>query len=346
MNLSKDYFRWESFLARFPEVHILQSGMWGNFKENFGWDVVHITEKTWGCQILMRRVVGIFRIAYIPKGPVTHQDQLSRWINDGEQEEMGTSLTERLRELCQKMHILFVKIEPDVIVQNQDHLRACPQGLVPSRHSIQPLRTILIDIEKDESEILAKMKQKTRYNIRLAERKGVMVETSDDLKLFYQMIVQTGERDRFSVHSRDYYEKVYHLFREKGQCELFMARYQNIPIAGLMVFAQGNRAFYFYGASTNQYREVMAPYLLQWRAILWAKERGCTSYDLWGVPDYDETFLESQFEKRRDGLWGVYRFKRGFGGNLVRYAGPYDYVASPPLYTLYNLYLQRKRLNE
>lgn len=341
MNFSKDYLRWERFLNQFPNSHLLQSGPWGKFKEQFGWDVYHLFDRDWGAQILVRPLLGIFRLAYIPKGPVASQELLQRWIRRGDSGEFSFSVLEQIRAFCREKRIAFVKVEPDVQVFDQNGRKDCPKGFVLSSHTIQPLRTILVEIGCDEQEILARMKQKTRYNIRLAERKGVRVEPSNDIDLFYQMMLVTGKRDRFSVHVRDYYQQVFRIFKDRGECELFLATYQDKPLAGLMAFAHGERAHYFYGASLDNHRELMAPHLLQWRAILWAKQKGCTIYDLWGIPDYDEAFLEQQFEQRRNGLWGVYRFKRGFGGQVVRYAGAYDYVASPLLYAIYRLYTQR-----
>ena len=109
-----------------------------------------------------------------------------------------------------------------------------------------------------------------------------------------------------------------------------------------MVFTAGERAWYLYGASNNQERNRMPTYLLQWEAMLWAKQRGCLEYDLWGIPDYEEQVLEDQFEKRHDGLWGVYRFKRGFGGSIARSADAWDRVYSPLFYTLYRWWINRQ----
>jgi lipid II:glycine glycyltransferase (peptidoglycan interpeptide bridge formation enzyme) len=157
------------------------------------------------------------------------------------------------------------------------------------------------------------MKQKTRYNIRLAQKKGVTVFPTNDLDTFHQLMQVTGQRDAFGVHSLDYYRRAYDLFHPRGECELFLAKLEGEALGGLMVFARGERAWYFYGASSDRRREVMPTYLLQWEAMRWARSRGCTSYDLWGVPDTDEQALEAQFTERADGLWGVYRFKRGLG---------------------------------
>jgi lipid II:glycine glycyltransferase (peptidoglycan interpeptide bridge formation enzyme) len=109
-----------------------------------------------------------------------------------------------------------------------------------------------------------------------------------------------------------------------------------------MAFAQGKRAWYLYGASSNLHREVMAPYLLQWEAIRWARGRGCVEYDLWGIPDAGEDELEAHFADRQDGLWGVYRFKRGFGGRVWRSVGTWDRVYNPRLYRLYRFLIARR----
>jgi lipid II:glycine glycyltransferase (peptidoglycan interpeptide bridge formation enzyme) len=145
----------------------------------------------------------------------------------------------------------------------------------------------------------------------------------------------TGGRDGFGVHSREYYRRAYELFHPDGLCEMLVAEFEGRPLAALMVFARGRRAWYLYGASNDQERNRMPTYLLQWEAMRWAKARGCEEYDLWGVPDEDEPALEAQFERRADGLWGVYRFKRGFGGELKRGAQALDRVFNPLLYRLY-----------
>ena len=144
----------------------------------------------------------------------------------------------------------------------------------------------------------------------------------------------------FGIHSLKYYQQAYELFHPDGDCELLAAFHEGEVLAALMVFFAGKRAWYFYGASGNQKRHLMPTYLLQWEAMLWAKNKGCTHYDLWGVPDQDEDYLESHFNDRQDGLWGVYRFKRGFGGSLVQSAGAFDRVYQKSLYSLYRLYIR------
>jgi lipid II:glycine glycyltransferase (peptidoglycan interpeptide bridge formation enzyme) len=179
------------------------------------------------------------------------------------------------------------------------------------------------------------MKQKTRYNIRLAGKKGVTVRAWDDLAAFHQMLLITGSRDKFGVHSLGYYRRAYELLHPQKMGELLVAEYEGKPLAALFVARHGNRAYYLYGASTDEERNRMPTYLLQWEAMQWAKACGCEEYDLWGVPDEPEATLEANFEKRNDGLWGVYRFKRGFGGELKRSVQAMDRVYNPLLYRAY-----------
>jgi lipid II:glycine glycyltransferase (peptidoglycan interpeptide bridge formation enzyme) len=192
-------------------------------------------------------------------------------------------------------------------------------------------------LKGEENDILSRMKQKTRYNIKLAQKHGVVVNASSDVREFHRLMVVTGERDGFGVHSLDYYQTAYNLFHPIKGCELFYAEYQGEILAALFVFAHGNRAWYFYGASSNEHRELMATYLIQWQAMRWAHARGCLEYDLWGVPDQDLETLEANFTNVQQGLWGVYRFKRGFGGILRRSAGPWDRVYQPMVYAVYRL---------
>jgi lipid II:glycine glycyltransferase (peptidoglycan interpeptide bridge formation enzyme) len=189
------------------------------------------------------------------------------------------------------------------------------------------------------------MKQKTRYNIRLAEKKGVVIRKSEDYTIFYKMALATGERDKFGIHSLAYYQKIKELFDSTEQSTLLIAFYNEEPIAGIIIFTQGKNAWYMYGASLDSERNRMPTYLLQWEGIKWAKQQGCLSYDLWGIPDHNEEELEKQFaaKDQHDGLWGVYRFKRGFGGSIYRSVGAWDKVYLPGLYTLYKMYTRLRK---
>lgn len=329
---------WDTFLEHSPDVHILQTSTWGALKEAFGWHaervIVHNPGGDIGAQVLFRRVLRSFSIAYIPKGPVS----LMGCSLEGK---IWGQFLKEIDALCRKQRSILLKVEPDCWHLDQAgeinrSVSQKPEGFIEATHTIQPPRTIVVDISASEDEILSRMKQKTRYNIKLAQKKGVEVRASDDLEGFYRLMMTTGKRDAFGVHSLEYFKQAYEGFKTQNQVELFLAYYGGEPLAGLMVFRSGTRAWYFYGASSNERRELMPAYLLQWEAIRWAKAHGCTEYDLWGVPDVDEGKLETYFSERSDGLWGVYRFKRGFGGELRRAAGPWDRIYQPLLYQLYS----------
>jgi lipid II:glycine glycyltransferase (peptidoglycan interpeptide bridge formation enzyme) len=201
---------------------------------------------------------------------------------------------------------------------------------------------VVIDLTVDEETILAQMKSKTRYNIRLARRKGVCVRpgTADDLSTFYELLKATGRRAQFGIHTQAYYAQAWRLFAAQESVALFVAHYDGKPLAALMVFAWGNKASYMYGASSDEERQRMPTHLLQWEAMRWARARGCETYDLWGIPDVDERevgpYIASAEERGvlSTGMGGLYRFKRGFGGREVRYVGAYDFVYNQSLYHL------------
>ena len=315
---------WETYLHNQPQAHLLQTPQWGALKSAYGWDVAHILGNGCGAQVLFRRLPIGFTLAYVPRGPV------GDWL---------PALLPELDDLCTQRRAVVLKIEPDSNWNTDESTRLSENGFHPSPHSVQPPQTLVIDLQADEEQILARMHQKTRYNIRLATKKGVSARTWDDLDAFGRMMEDTAERDQFGVHVPAYYRMAYDLFQAEGACELFVAEYESQPLAAIMVFARGARAWYLYGASTNMHRNRMPTYLLQWQAIRWAHQRGCTQYDLWGVPEEDYETLEANFQQRRDGLWGVYRFKRGFSGELVRSLGAWDRAQIRPLYTLYRAWM-------
>jgi len=321
---------WERFIEDHPEAHILQTLEWARLKAGFGWSPKFIQHGGVGALVLLKRFPFGLSVAYIPRGPMGDGDWSEFWsvVND----------------LCQCEHAVFLRVEPDIwqpVEEKyiEDHL----PGFVRSDQTIQPPRTILINLQNDEEDLLMRMKSKTRYNIRLAGRKGVVVKSSADVETFYRMMLTTGERDEFGIHSIDYYKKAFNLFSPKDACVLLIAEYKGQPLAGLMAFAFGKTAWYFYGASTSQERNRMPTYLLQWEAIRWAKRKGCQVYDLWGVPDQPESTLEETFLDRSDGLWGVYRFKRGFGGEVHRTIGAWDRIYRPLLYKLYKILVGRRK---
>lgn len=323
---SVDGAEWENFTST-REIHLLQTASWGELKKRFGWRVERVTAGGFGAQILFKPLPLGYTVAYIPKLSISMYFNLDVF-------------SEGIDEICRANNAVFLKVELDVW---QDDLLefSLPRGYNFSDHSIQPPNTILVDITGEEQDVLARMKQKFRYNIKLAAKKGVVVERSNDVGAFHEIMRETGGRDGFNVHSQDYYQAAFDLFDRKGDVALLIAKYEHQPIAGVMAFARGNRAYYLYGASSNAERNRMPAYLAQWEAVIWAREKGCKEYDLWGIPDASEEELEANFETRSDDLWGVYRFKRGFGGNVRRSLNSLDRVYSA---TLYKTYLLRQKL--
>jgi lipid II:glycine glycyltransferase (peptidoglycan interpeptide bridge formation enzyme) len=332
--------------------HVLQSWAWGELKSRFGWTARRVQGDEAAAQILFRRLPLGLTIAYIPRGPMVD------WANPAQCRALFSIIHAEARQ----RRAIFLKVEPDLdTLWDADHGQVGPAhgsdppsshetaldflaaaGFIPA-DTIQPRTSLIIDLSQDEAAVLAAMKQKTRYNIRLAEKRGVTVRqgSAADVATFHALARTTAQRNEFGVHSLAYYQTAYDLFAP-DRCALLIAEVEGEPLAALMVFGQGQTAYYFYGASSNRQRQLMAPYLVQWAAIRWAQSRGSCCYDLWGIPDADPASLETGFEQRQDGLWGVYRFKRGFGGRYVRSIGAFDYVYQPLLYPVYKLY--RKRL--
>lgn len=339
---------WASFLEGFPDAHLLQTPLWGELKTAFGWQAAYLIYGSQGqqigAQILFHPLPLGFRLAYIPKGPVGS----SPWKQD---EPAWSHFWAEADQLCREKRAIFLKVEPDMWETScgagqapETRQALLPPGFRKSAHTIQPPRTLVVDLGGDEEEVLGRMKPKTRYNIRLALKKGVVTQPSADLDTFYRLMVVTSQRDGFGVHSLAYYRKAYELFYPPGACELLMAEFQGDSLAGLMVFAHGKRAWFLFGGSTNDHRDRMPNYLIQWEAMRWARSHGITEYDLWGVPDEEEETLESRFTKHAEGLWGVYRFKRGFGGKLRRAAGPWDRVYQPFLYAFYEWWAKHREV--
>jgi peptidoglycan pentaglycine glycine transferase (the first glycine) len=326
---------WDAFVAGHQQGHLLQTTRWGELKSRFGWTAERValsdSSKTIvaGAQILYRRLpYGIGKLAYVPKGPLVN------WQDPGAVAQLVTTLDQAARA----KGALALSIEPDLADSSDSAAHMSQAGFVQGAVSFQPRRTLVVDIRPDETDILASMKSKTRYNIRLGSRKGVTVfrGNAKDVETFNQLLMTTGARNEFGVRSPDYIRTAFGFFDQVDQVALFLAEFSDEPLAGIMVFAANNTAWYFFGASSDTHRNLMAPYAVQWAAIKWAKARGCTHYDLWGVPDEDEDTLERDFASRNDDLWGVYRFKRGFGGRLMRTVGPWDRIYQTLRYRLYS----------
>ncbi len=353
---------WESFVVEHPRAHVLQQAAWGDLKTAFGWSAERVAlpegdQVVAGAQLLFRPLP--FRLgtmAYLPMGGFVSRDDL--W----------QPLWSAIDGCARRHRAAFLKWEPGIYHRLQGEGSELPpdfarMGFRPSLQTIQPPNTILIDISGSEDEILARMNQGTRRKIRQSLKNDLHYYegTRADVGKFNGMMQTTGARNAFGVHQPAYYEHAYELFVPQ-HAALILAEHEGEALAGIMVFALGKTAWYLYGASSSEKRNLMAAYGVQWKAIQWAKARGCTVYDLWGIPDADEATLEAQFENRSGGkssglasgdgfavahgLWGVYGFKRGWGGEVVRSAGAWDKVYNPLVYAAYKLALKYRGAGE
>jgi lipid II:glycine glycyltransferase (peptidoglycan interpeptide bridge formation enzyme) len=323
---------WDAFVLSHPRAHVLQLSGWGDLKSAYGWQVERVALKnqsgeiTAGAQILLKLLPAkLGTMGYIPMGPL---------VTD---ESDYPQLFKTIRQtLTHKYRTAFLKIEPGIDAGDNWSKYGFQSGL----QTVQPPRTILIDIRGTEDDILKRMNQGTRRKIRqsISDKNGVRYYEANraEVAQFNALMQTTGSRNEFGVHEPAYYEKAYDLFVPQ-HAALILAEHEGDTLAGVFVFAAGKTAWYLYGASSNEKRNLMASYGVQWKAIEWARARGCETYDLWGIPDEDEATLETQFQERNDGLWGVYGFKRGWGGEVVRSVGAWDQVYNPLVYQAYKI---------
>jgi peptidoglycan pentaglycine glycine transferase (the first glycine) len=338
---------WDDLCAALPGAHVLQSWDWGEGKSHFGWTVERRVWESGGSPVaaaqILRRTVRIGPIAaslfYIPKGP------LLDWQSNGVREAVLADLESTSR----RAGAIQLKIDPDLILgrgipgsesdrpdgAGTEAVRVLSQrGWRFSSEQVQFPNTVVLDLRPEESAMLAAMKPKTRYNIRLAQKHGVgiRVGSEQDLPLLYRMYAETADRDSFVIRSEEYYRDVWGSMMRAGRAQPLIAEVEGSPVAALILFLFARRGWYLFGMSRGLHREKMPNHLLQWEAMRWLKNRDCTAYDLWGAPD---EFAES------DPLWGVFQFKTGFGGEVIRFAGAWDYAPSPLRYAAYQRILPR-----
>jgi lipid II:glycine glycyltransferase (peptidoglycan interpeptide bridge formation enzyme) len=317
-----------SFLDSNEEM--LQSGFWGQFKHEHGWQPhsfrVSLTGEragSFGLLVLTRRLARLFSIAYIPFGPVM---------------DPGTGRGDFLSSLARavRAHLpsrtLFLRFDLPWDKAGEAPYARGPQKVEKAASDMQPASTVLVDIQPQLEQVLGSMKSKTRYNVRLASKKGVSVEEGGpgDFDAWYALYEETARRDRIGFHSRGYYRD---LLQEsdrypgaKPAVKLLLARHEGDLLAGNIVTFWKTRAAYLYGASSGEKRNLMPTYALQWEAIRLAREAGCASYDLFGVPPKPDPDHP---------MFGLYQFKTGFSDRVLERWGTWDAPYRPLLYGMY-----------
>ena len=341
---------WNEKIENLPGAHALQTWQWGQVKSGFGWQPYHLgwrnnSDKINAAALVLERTVrpaGLplgLSVMYAPRGPLL----------DWSDKPLATQVLNDLQRFAEQQGAIFLKIDPDLPIgygipgeeSEQDNPVGeyiqhdlINRGWILSEEQIQFKNTVIVDLTEDPEAMLMRMKSKTRYNIRLAKRRGVEVRAGgiDDIDLLYDMYAHTSVRDDFLIRGKDYYQEVWEQFFTAGLAEPMIAEVEGAPVGAVVIFRFGGRAWYIHGMSLDEHREKMFNYRLQWEAMLHSKKAGCWEYDMWGAPD---EFNED------DPLWGVYRFKDGFGGKVVRTLGAWDYPVRPFLYKSYTQMLPR-----
>ena len=317
--------------------HLLQTWRWGEFKSKFGWSADRILVRGRSshamAQVLFRQKFGV-SVGYIPRGPIVPDDD----------EVAVQRLVKALNKAARRRRALKVILEPN---HELPAGIATMQPLSPGPRHIQPARTVKVSLRDDEG-LLQQMHQKTRYNVRLAQRRGVTavrMEPSDDaVGRFYGLLQDTSTRNTFGIHGEAYYREFLRTFGDDAV--LLFAMIEDRPVAGVIAVSCGDEAIYMYGASSTQHRAHGAGFYVQFEAMRWARDRGCTRYDLWGIPDQDPESSAVDGGGRIAGTssddWrGLYEFKTRFGGQIIGYPPPLEKRYVPVLATLADRFQQR-----
>ena len=338
-----DAVSWDGFVRAHPKGNLLQHAGWGELKSRFGWQMRRValvgpSGIRAGAQVLFKRRLG-FSVAYVPRGPLFSGDPA-----------IDRMLLRAITVRCHCERAIFLRIEPPMLEGNQEAdslhtalLLADFRATMP----LQPRSTVQLDLQPEPDRLLAAMSKGHRADIRRAARDGVTVRvgaTSGDVAAFYAIMQATSARAEFGIHSREYYETVWQIFGASGDALLLLAEWQGAPVATALMCADGHNGLYLYSGSTADGLKSGAQHAIQWQALQWARERGCAGYDFWGIPDSfgqaallrDPNEREALLEAAKaDPLYGVYRFKKGFGGAIVRFLPAYDQVFIPALYQLW-----------
>lgn len=312
-DLSAGATTWDAAVAAAPNPHLLQTWPWGELQSTFGWAAERRHLRVGGTDLPVTllttpTLVPGRRWGYVPRGPAVTAETMAPALD---------AVVAWGRDL----NLAFVRIEPEL-----EAGWAPPAGWHRAP-ATQPEHTSIIDIARPDDDLMASFKSKTRYNVRLAQRKGVEVARSEDITAFAALANETSSRHRIQLAPENYYRTLHRLMGPAGVSRLYLASHAGKPLAGIMVLRFAGRATYLFGASTRAGRERMPAYLLHWQAMRELRDAGDREYDLWGVPPDD----------RPDHPWaGLWQFKSGWQGRLVSYAGAFDLPISNSVWRTHN----------
>lgn len=306
----EDASAWDTFVSRARDGSLLQAWAWGSLKSRYGWQVSRYFWMDAGrplaaAAVLRRGLPGGLALDYAPRGPVLN-GRLDQWPN----------FWRALRERLASEGGTVMKVDPEWTTE-AERAALTQSGALPSRHPIQHQATMLVDISGGDAALM-RLKESTRRNIRAGVRQGITIEASAAsaaMDRFYELLQETAVREHFATRSLAYYQDLLDVFRERGQVAVYLARQEDRLLAGAVMLFFGSKLIYLYGGTRSEAKELKPGYLLHWRAVEDAQRRGCTSYDMWGVP------LNPQPGQRG---YGYYVFKSRFNGRMVRFIGIYD----------------------
>ncbi|MBI3984362.1 MAG: peptidoglycan bridge formation glycyltransferase FemA/FemB family protein [Candidatus Levybacteria bacterium] len=296
-------------------IHPLQHPFWGEFREKTGVEVVREND----LQLTIHSIPYTnYKIGYFPKGG----DITQKMLDD-------------LYKIGKNNNCIFIQIEPNV--EKVGERKYNFKNFYPSAHPIFTKYNFVLDLTKSEEELLKNMSQKTRYNIRLAQKKGVEVIEDNSDKGFEQYLKltrETTQRQKFFAHNEKYHKTLWETFKNKNHKEfsihLLKAVYKNQTLATWVLFVLGDTLYYPYGASSDKYREVMASNLVMWEAIKFGKKLGLKTFDMWGAANVVDPKPDNIY-------YGFHRFKQGYGPRHVEYIGSFDLVINKNLYFAYKV---------
>jgi len=340
-----DAAAWDQIVLQHPQGSLFQRWGWGELKQRHGsWLPVRMTvtdgTRIAAAQLLLKHFYGV-AVAYVPRGPLFSGDAT-----------LDRTLLDTVRSTAKRHRAGFLRLEPNLLETDS---AATSQVLLPAQRfrlaePLQPHSTIHLDLTPPVDQLFAACARSHRAHVRRAQRRGVAVRvgtSAADLATFYRMMTAVSQRQQFAIHARDYYATAWQLFAAHGDACLLIAELDGEAIGAFLVFRSGLDAYYLYSGTTAAGLKHEANYLLQWQAIAWAKAQGCARYDLWGIPDAYGQLLQAppseqaqlQQQAAAHPLAGVYGFKQGWGGQVVRYVPAYDQVYVAPMYWLW----QRRR---
>lgn len=318
----------DDFVSRQTKSQFLQSWLWGEFQQRVGHDAIRLGVEDDGHLVASAQLVGHraplgLSFLYAPRGPVVAE----RLPAEQYREAMRLIVDAAVQE-AETKGAAFVRFEPPIATSDQASATIF-HAIVAERQAktmkpVQPKQTLFLDLSTTHDTLLAAAHEKTRYNIRLAEKKGVQVNVANDrIDDFLKLNRQTTKRDRFSSHPDEYYQMMVEALGPSRFLTVYVAEFQRKPVAVHLVVSFGDTATYLHGASSDEHRNVMAPHLLHWREIQDAKAAGRRWFDFWGISDEYPHWA------------GITRFKRGFGGHELTHLGVFDVPVDTKRYTVY-----------